>query len=139
MALRKNEGGFTLLSSLMAIMIIGLILPLIANLYQTTATLPTYTEEISIQQFFQFLRDDLSEGVSYQVKKDELQITLYDGTLVTIEKYNDLIRRQVNRKGHEIYLRDIENVFFKKIPYGISASIISSKGVKYEKHIVFYP
>lgn len=76
MVLKKNESGFTLLSNMLAIVIIGLILPLLAGLYQAAADMPSYTEEISIQQFFQFLRDDLTKTVSCQVKDNKLVMTL---------------------------------------------------------------
>lgn len=139
MELKNSEHGFTLLSNLLAIFIIGLILPFIINLYQATGNSPSYTKEISIQQFFQFLRDDLANSESYDVENERLILTLYDGTPTTIEKYKDLIRRQVEGKGHEIYLRDIKSVLFEKLTYGIKTTITSFEGDKYVKHIVLYP
>ncbi|HLR01129.1 MAG TPA: competence type IV pilus minor pilin ComGF [Virgibacillus sp.] len=139
MVLKKNESGFTLLSNMLAIVIIGLILPLLAGLYQAAADMPSYTEEISIQQFFQFLRDDLTKTVSCQVKDNKLVMTLSNDKQTRIEHYDTLIRRQVDGKGHEIYLRDIKSVSFDTLSYGIKTTIISSKGETYVKNLACYP
>jgi|SRR5699024_1384065 len=139
MELRKNEQGFTFASHLFVIMVLGMILPIIAYLYQATASIPSNTEEISIQQFFQFLRDDLSKATSYHVAEEQLTIHLYDGTPTTIEKYFSVIRRQVEGKGHEIYLHHVKDVKFEEMSHGIKTTITSSKGNEYVKHIVYYP
>ncbi|HLQ71072.1 MAG TPA: ComGF family competence protein [Bacillota bacterium] len=139
MVLKKSEYGFTFVSGLLGLMIVGIIIPIMAYLYQASATIPSYSEEISIQQFFQFLRDDLSKAVSYRVEDKRLYITLYDGEPTTIEKFDNMIRRQVKGTGHEIYLRDINDVLFEEIEYGIQTTITSSRGKEYVKHIVFYP
>lgn len=140
MVLKKSEQGFTLLSSLIGILIIGMMLPLVASLYQAIAHMPSYTDEISTQQFFQFLRDELAKAASYSVEDKKLTITLHDGTRTTIEKYDDVIRRQVAEKGHEIYLRHVKNILFESLSYdGIKATITLSNGDKYVKHIMSYP
>lgn len=135
MVLKNSESGFTLLSAMLGIVIIGLILPLIASLYQAATDIPSYTEEISIQQFFQFLRDDLAKAVSCQVKDNKLLMTLSDDTQAKIEQYDTLIRRQVDDKGHETYLRNIHIVTFESLSYGVKTTITSSEGETYVKNI----
>lgn len=137
---KKNERGFTFISALLSIFLLALLLPFIGLLFQAVNQMPDYTEEISIQQFFQFVHDDFSSAASYEIESDSVHLTLSDGTPVTLSKYKDMIRRQVSDKGHEIYLRDIEDVLFESLPYeGLKATVTSSEGEKYVKHFAFYP
>lgn len=135
----KNERGFTFISALISIFVLAIFLPFIGSLFQAADKIPVYTEEISIQQSFQFIRDDLASATSCEIEPEKIHLTLHDGTPVTIGKYNDVIRRQVKGKGHEIYLRHVDNVSFKKISYGFQITITSSEGEEYVKDFAFYP
>ncbi|MBP1969744.1 competence protein ComGF [Virgibacillus natechei] len=136
MAIRNNEKGFTLVSILISITIIAMTLPFTAYLINSVQNTTNY-EEISIQQFFHYLRDDVIKATSITTSSSSLFLTLDDETTATIEMYGGHIRRQVNN-GNEIYLRDIKEVTFKEKPYGIQTIITSVQGERYEKTIAFY-
>ena len=96
-------------------------------------------EELSIQQFFKFLRDDVINAADYQVNSNKLYLTLNEEETAKIETYQDVqVRRQVNNKGHELYLRNIKELKFEEVSYGIRTTVISKQGVTYEKTIIFY-
>lgn len=134
---RNNERGFTFLSLLVALSILALTLPLAGHLLQA-ASFTDQQEEFTIRQFFLFLRDDMISARDYQVSPHGVELELDNGEIATIEKYGLHIRRQVGGEGHEVYLRDIRDVYFSPHPFGISVSITSSEGEQYEKTIVFY-
>lgn len=140
MDFRKNEQGFTFISMLLVLTLISISLPFLAYLTKS-ASYSTNYDEIATNQFFQFLRDDVIHATSYRVKPSAptiLILELADGTTATIGQYKDLIRRQVDREGHEIYLRDIKEVAFSTYSYGIRASVTTLQGEYYEKKIIFY-
>lgn len=137
MAIRKSEQGFTLLSMLAATVILFTFLPFLA--YATKAvTYESHYEEASIQQFYQFLRDELMSATDYAVSRDKLVLRMRDGKRVSFTRYQNQILRQVDGMGHDIYLRDVAGITFTSLPYGVKAEITSLEGKKYEKSIIFY-
>ncbi|OZU89979.1 hypothetical protein CIL03_02260 [Virgibacillus indicus] len=140
MACRKDEAGFTFLSMLLVIGLLAVSLPFIAYLIKSAGFHSNY-EELTAQQFFKFLRDETMSAVDYNVSSNTLYLTLNSGKIATIEKYEEeriQARRQVDGKGHEIYLMDIMDLKFKKVPYGFRTTVITKQGVPYEKTIIFY-
>ncbi|MFD1038476.1 competence type IV pilus minor pilin ComGF [Virgibacillus byunsanensis] len=136
-AIVKIEKGFTILSVLLSITVLFITLPFAAYLVKT-ANIPTNYEELSIQQFFIFLRDEMIIATDIVVYPNTIEYTVKNGSQVTIEKYDNIIRRQVIGKGHEIYLRDVSDVTFTSLSYGIHVSITSLEGEHSEKDIIFY-
>src|SRR5690625_3126984 len=122
---------------LLTIAIIGLTLSLLISLI-TSISYSTEYDELSIQQFFYILRDDLLFSSDVSVEHNKLYLELHSDEKATIEQYGRVIRRQVEGKGHEVYLREVEDVMFTLLPYGIEATITSLEGETYEKTIIFY-
>jgi|SRR5690625_1790739 len=137
MDLNKSEQGFTLLSMLMVITILFITLPLLAYLINAITSTTSY-DELSIQQFFHFLRDELMLATDYSVSKNKVIFEELDGNKVSFERYHNVILRKLNGQGHDIYLRDIQEINFTDISYGIQVKIISLEGETYEKSIVHY-
>ncbi|MFC2948180.1 competence type IV pilus minor pilin ComGF [Virgibacillus sediminis] len=137
MELRKNDSGFTFLNMFFTLAIIAASLPFLSHL--VTYSQPNdHLDELSVQQFFRFVRNDLINSVDYALTSDSLYLTLVDGTVATIETYQDSIRRRVEGKGHELYLRNMETLEFSEAEQGISVTVRSLEGNTYEKILVFY-
>lgn len=136
MVIDKSEKGFTFISMFLTITILFSTLPLLVSLLLST-TYSTNYDQISVQHFFHFLRDELIEASSYMVEDNTLKLKVGDRT-VLIEKYNTIIRRRVDGQGHEIFLRDVEVISFSSLPYGVHTEIRTLQGAKYEKTIVLY-
>lgn len=137
MAFRKSEKGFTFLTMLVILAILAMSLPFLAYLTKS-ASYSTNYDEIAMRQFFQFLRDDAIHATSYHINDTTLVLEKDEDTSVTIEKYKDLIRRRVNKQGHEIYLREVKELSFTPDPNGTHVTVTSLKGERYEKTIIFY-
>ncbi|WP_373892811.1 competence type IV pilus minor pilin ComGF [Virgibacillus sp. CBA3643] len=138
MAIEKSEKGFTLVSILVSISIIAVTLPFTVYLINTITDTSSHYEEVSVTQFFHFLRDDVIKATGFTIDSSALLLTLEDDTTATIEKYGEHIRRKTTHGGHEIYLRDVEAITFKELPYGIRATVTLMQGERYEKTIIFY-
>lgn len=137
MALKGNEEGFTLLSMMFTIVVISLTIPFLMALLKAMPYTTNYNAT-SIQHFFYFLRDDLLLATNYSIQNNKLYLELTSGEIATIEKYDSLIRRQVDHKGHEVYVRDVKDLLFTNHPYGIQVMITTLQGEIYEKTIIFY-
>ncbi|WP_092492574.1 competence type IV pilus minor pilin ComGF [Virgibacillus salinus] len=137
MDILQNEKGFSFLSVILTSTILFIIIPFTGYLLNGVNFTSNY-EELSVQQFYYFLRDDVIKSTDIKVEPTKIILNQHDGSVVTIEKYQDLIRRQVNSEGHEIYLRHVQNINYKSTAYGFHASITSTKGENFEKTIIFY-
>jgi competence protein ComGF len=136
---RNNEKGFTFIHLLLAITILTISLPFLSYLLQAASYQNDYSE-ISVQQFFQYMRNEVISAVDYRIRSNPptLYLELENGNTAAFEQYGSLIRRQIDGTGHEIYLRDVSQVQFVKLDYGFQLIIATTEGDIYEKSFVFY-
>ena len=113
-------------------------LPLLVAFFSYFVQTQESTNELAIQQFFIFVRNDvlLAQGIYEQ--NDVLYFQLITGETATLEQYRNQIRRRVDQKGHEVYLRDIDSFSVEALTYGVNIIIMTSDGERYEKSIAFY-
>lgn len=144
-AFSKDERAFTLISMLMGLSFLAMTLPFLIHTLQTVR-LDSHYEELSIQQFFTVMRMELlntkdvtvengKTKISYEVSQSQTSGT---PEIATIELYNNLVRRQVEGLGHEVYLRNIKTISFERISHGIHVTILGIEGGLYEKSIILY-
>ncbi|MGM8213493.1 competence type IV pilus minor pilin ComGF [Virgibacillus sp. W0430] len=135
--IQKNELGFTLIHYLFLLTILTISLPLLSSLLQSMPDDST-TDELSIRAFTHFIRDDVIRAIDFEVNSDVLTLYLYDGKRATVSKYNNVVRRQVNGEGHEVYLIGVKDISFVPHSEGFYMQVVSEQGDKYEKSIQFY-
>ena len=119
----------------MTLGVIIITLPLLAQVI-TLITVPSSYDELSMQQFFYFLRDEVSIADDINVNQDVLILKLVNGDTITFKKYKDLVIRQVDGKGYDVYLRNVKEINFRRLFYGVHTTITSLEGEQYEKNIV---
>jgi len=136
---KNNEKGFTFIHLLAAVTVLSVSLPFLAYLLNAASYNNNY-DEISVQQFFQYLRNEVIQAAGYRIhaSSTKIHLELENGRTAAIEQYGNLIRRQVSGTGHEVYLRNVSQVEFVKLDYGFLISITTSEGEIYEKSFVFY-
>lgn len=132
----NEENGFTLLSMLLTFSVIIITLPLLVHILKLTFYQNNY-DELSLQQFTYFLRDEIHTAIDINVKQNTLELTFPGNDKITIKKYNNQIIRQVNNKGHDVFAREVSNITFVMLDFGVHVTITSLKGAKYEKTIAF--
>jgi len=133
----KGEGGFTFISMILAITILSLTLPMLAFLIQSVKYETTY-KALSTHQFLYFLRDDMLMTSEYTIKNNELYLKYPDDSTVMYIQSGSLIIRKVDGEGYEIYLRDIKDISFQPLSYGVRVIIQSKDGERFEKVISLY-
>ncbi|MRH43136.1 hypothetical protein GH741_10640 [Aquibacillus halophilus] len=132
----RNNKGFTLVSLLLSLSIIFITLPLLPFILNSIEQ-ESYYEEISIRQFFHFVNVEFHSAVSYSTVNSIVNIQKGNGEIVTIEKYQSLVRRRVAGQGHEVLVRDIKEFLIKPISNGIKIEVTTLEGDTYEKTFSF--
>ena len=134
-----REAGFTFISTIFMLFVLSLSLPFLGHLIKAAGYGTNY-EELSINQFYQFMRDDFIRATRTNVIGNRLYLGLDEdgGEIAIYEKYGNSIRRQVNGRGHEIYLQNVDDITFTPQQYGVKIKLISKSGAEYDKSIVFY-
>lgn len=98
----------------------------------------SYYEEVSIQQFLFLLQQECNKATTIHSVENQIIMIPNSGERISFELYGNLIRRQVNNLGHEIYLREIKSWDIVPVPNGIRITITSLQGEQYEKTIQYY-
>ncbi|WP_077320852.1 competence type IV pilus minor pilin ComGF [Virgibacillus proomii] len=132
-----SKEGFTFITTLLMMGILVISLPFLSYLIQVV-TERSDQSELSVGQFFLFMRNEVMQAKQLQVYPNKLKLTAKDGATASFELYQQLIRRQVDGKGHEIYLRDIQRLQFISLPYGVRLMVTTIEGEQFEKEIIFY-
>ncbi|MDL4841555.1 competence type IV pilus minor pilin ComGF [Aquibacillus rhizosphaerae] len=135
--IQKSEKGFSLISVLFALTVLFIMLPLIPFIFSLTDQTSFY-DELATRQFFHFVTDELHNATNYSVNNSTLSLQQSNGDILTIEQYNQLIRRQLKGTGHEILLRDIKEMLIEDTSFGVHIKITTLQGELYEKKISFY-
>jgi len=135
MDLMRNESGFTFFEMLLILSIIIITLPFITFLLQKMND-NGHQDHISVQQFFNFVQKDAEKAEEVYHENNRLFFVLNPYETAAIERYDNVIRRNVNGKGHEIYLRGIQSIDIEPVDFGFHLTVTTAKGEPYEKTIV---
>lgn len=128
-----------MLSMAIAVSFFTLIFPLLGLLIKSISASTAY-EELSVRQFFIHFRDEMIEAEDYTLNKQRDQITLhldYNRKANFLLFGKDVIRRIDG--GFEVYLKDVSQLSFEPLSYGVKVKIVTVKGGEYEKEIILYP
>lgn len=134
-AFKNDESGFSFASSLLALFIISLSLPLLVFAMAKIRVLPS-EESMMMHQLFFMLQNEVNQAVEVYHDDKRLYFRLTTGETAFIEQYQDVLRRRVEQKGHEIYARNIESISLTSVPYGIIVTIKTKRGGLYERTLV---
>lgn len=132
MVTHPSSAGYSMISMLFTISIIFISLPFITYLL-SSLSYTSHQEAVSVNQFFLYVRDDLIESEKYEMGQHTISYELENGDNASITQYQNLVRRQVQGKGHEIYLKNVQQLSFKPVTYGLRVSVRTLQGELYEK------
>src|SRR5690554_532450 len=96
----NQTDAFTIVELLIALTVISLILVISPTVWINLNHQPQ-TERYSVQQFFHAITDEIQTNRLAEQAHDKLVLSNLANEQIVISKYQDLIRRQVNRTGHE--------------------------------------
>ncbi|WP_089738577.1 competence type IV pilus minor pilin ComGF [Gracilibacillus ureilyticus] len=123
----RKDAGFTLISLIVTMAIIMTVLLFSAQLLHT-ALLQDRSSDFKTLQFFHFLEEELFMASQYYIDNNKLVFITDSDEKVTYSQYNDVIRRQVNGRGHEIILRNVEKVLMNRLEGEKLLLIVETEG-----------
>lgn len=129
-----NEGGFTFLNMILTFFIYSIIISTFAIILHILLSHSQHENDLKPFEWELFiiqLHSELKEARDIAVNKTEVTFINKQGQFVSINHYQNVIRRQVIGKGHEIYLFKVKNVDFSHAPKGVHISVISTAGKDY--------
>lgn len=132
-----NEQGITLVTTLLALVIVAITLPLLSFIINKL-TEPKLYDDIKYEQFFHFIWDDVFRAKQVEAKDNTLVFELRTGEKATLALYENIIRRQVEFEGYEVYVRDVKSFRTEQTDDHINVKITSMKGDVYAKKIPIY-
>src|SRR5690625_4014736 len=124
---KKNEEGITLLSVLFTLLIIMIVLPFIIHFFSHIQQAKMSTD-LTVEQFFIFLRNDSLFADRVYSADNKLYFQLSSGKIAKIEQFDNVIRRQIDGEGHEIYIRYIESFSLQPLSFGTKVVIKTEEG-----------
>ncbi|WP_082233847.1 ComGF family competence protein [Halobacillus massiliensis] len=133
----SHKEGFTLAETIMTLTVLSILLTFslpILKIYES----PTYTAEMSIFQYFNFIQDEINRSRDWRIEKDTLVIIDNTDRRVTISQYNQDIRRQVNGSGHELLIQDLSFHLISQKDHHLFIELRTTEGKTYEK-IIYSP
>ncbi|MGM0874242.1 MAG: competence type IV pilus minor pilin ComGF [Bacillota bacterium] len=130
----NNEQGYTFLNLILSFFIYSIIissLTIILHFLLSHSQHPNDLKPYEWELFVIQLHKEFKEANNVVVNKTEVTLLNKQGQLISINHYQNLIRRQVVGKGHEIFLLNVKSVTFQQEPSGVRISVVSEAGKNY--------
>lgn len=111
-----NEHGFTMLEMLFAFSIfcvISTFLPIMFQIIFSSHSMEARIQNMEWELFVNQFKKEIQAGESVEVVNGQLRI-INGVDRSTFQKYQDILRKQVNGTGHEVVLQNVKSVSFSK-------------------------
>lgn len=134
-----NEQGFTMLEMLFSFSLFCLMVTFLPPLFQIVFNdhgIEARIQKMEWELFISQTKKEIQSSDFVDVLNGELTLIRGDET-ISYQKYQNLLRRQVNRKGHEVLLQNVRAVSFEK--YGNGIKIEVSDLFKRSNVAIIYP
>lgn len=108
--LQKNN-GFTLIEMLISLVVFMVISMLAVQVFSAVHTHTTKTNELQVEEWEMFslqIQRELRNSKEQAVKNNRLYL-LVNGAWITVEHYQNIVRRQVDGGGHDVMLQNISS------------------------------
>ncbi len=129
-----NERGYTFLNLFFTFLIYSFIISTITIVFHFLVSHSQHPDDLKPYEWELFviqLHREIKESSTITVNETNISFINKQGQNVSINKFNNLIRRQIEGKGHEIMLLNVISVTFQKVDSGIELSVVSEAGKNY--------
>lgn len=131
-----SNNGFTLIETLLTFALFLMMASLFPLMIQAIPKITiTDAHFMEIDLFFNQLAMEIRQSKEVSINGSTLLLSQTNGDIVTIEKYQDKIRRRVFGAGHEVYLNNIKAVTYEKENHGVKVTIENHDGNVYQRRI----
>ncbi|HZH58331.1 MAG TPA: competence type IV pilus minor pilin ComGF [Metabacillus sp.] len=129
-----NERGYTILNLLLTFLIYIIIISSITIVFHFLVSHSKHPNDLKPYEWELFviqLHREIKESSDITVNETNITFINKQGQNISINKYNNLIRRQVEGLGHEIMLLKVKDVSFQQRDSGLELSVVSEAGINY--------
>lgn len=133
----RNQKGFTLIESLLSLYILSFISILLIMLLSTLLfqTNSKKLHPFELENFVIQAQSELREANEWGVNNNVIFMTSRHDEHITYSTYNELIRRQVEGRGHEVLLQNVSSFSCEEFDNGIKLNITDINGNKFIRYI----
>ncbi|MFC0269979.1 competence type IV pilus minor pilin ComGF [Metabacillus herbersteinensis] len=127
----NNQAGYSFINLLLSLVIYFTIISSFALILHFVSTQTNYPDDLKPFEWDVFLiqlQRELSEASNIETTTNELTFQNNQGETVTFHQYQDLLRRQVEGRGHEIVLLQVKESTFTKENTGVTLKVVSTAG-----------
>ncbi|MBA2173608.1 prepilin-type N-terminal cleavage/methylation domain-containing protein [Halobacillus locisalis] len=136
--LPDHHKGFTMMETLISLFIFLLIVSLSAPLLRLLDS-ASYNQELAANQLFQYIQMEVTQSQRVTTTPTSILLTDVNDRMISIEKYGNIIRRQVNSTGHEPLLKGVEEVLVDDHINGFIMKVRMKENERYSKFIFVPP
>lgn len=137
MAVRlTNEHGFTLYETIFSLFVLSIVIfliPLIISYFKHPHHEKLHPKEVEL--FFIQISREIHRAKSAYVENGDLIVILQNDDIASYELYKNLLRRRVNKQGHEVLLQNIQSVHFEANEKLVSIQIRGKQTRTFERKI----
>mgnify|MGYP001336607991 CR=1 FL=1 len=130
----KGNRGFTLYETIFSLFLVSIVIflfPYILSYFKPSPSEKLQVKEVEL--FFMQISREIHGAKSMFIDNNDLIVVLHNGDRASYEQYNDLIRRRLNRTGHEVLLQHIKTVNYEVNNTLVSIQIEGKRGEQYER------
>lgn len=130
-----NNSGYTLVNLLFSLIVYMIIVSSLFTMFYILNIQTRHSNDLKAYEWENFIvqmQRELNVADELIVNGNSIQYKNVLGEIVSIHQYKNLIRRQVDGKGHEIFLLKVKRIQFQKAMTGIDIHIVTEAGKEYE-------
>lgn len=123
-----NDRGFTMLEMLFAFSIfcvISTFLPIMFQIIFNSHSVESRIQNMEWELFVNLLKKEVQAGESVEVVNGQLRI-INGEEVSTYQKYQNILRKQVNGTGHEVVLQNVQSVSFARNAQSVTIVVETS-------------
>ena len=139
--LYHNERGYTLLNLLVTFLVYIIIISTVTIIFHFLVSHSQHPKDLKPFEWELFviqLHREIKESSDVTVGETNIHFLNKHGQNISVNKYKNVIRRQVEGLGHEIMLIKVKNVSIQQKESGFELSVVSEAGKHYSHNFHSY-
>lgn len=138
-AILRKDSGFTMVEMLISLVIFMMLTILVAQIFVNVRVDFGKKNQLHAKEWEIFtlqLKNEIRTSKDQSVLDHKLYL-MTSGNIVTIEQYKNIVRRQVDGRGHEIMLQNVADFQVKQDGSVVIVQVIDYEGILYTRR--FHP
>lgn len=135
----RKDNGFTMVEMLISLVVFMMLSILVTQMFFIVRENFGKQNQLHFKEWEIFtiqLKNEIRTSKSQSVSNNKLYL-MTRGKVVTIERYKNIVRRQVEERGHEVMLQNIADFHVEQDGSVIIVQVLDDEGLSYTRK--FYP